>query len=161
MSYRFPATGTCTDCDPPIPTTVREKDTFYDVSFIKPHPDSHFCILTLKESIEQFSESVQPLCLPEINGAQKDTITGTVLGFGYKKDFPDFVKRIAGERKLQERKMQRYRMNVLSSAKCVNSLKIPSWALKRKTSVESGAFREFFWLERYQFVSENSKTFLK
>ena len=160
MSYRFPATGTCTNCEPPIPTVVREKDTFYNVSSIKPHPDSHFCILTLKESIEQFSESVQPLCLPVINGAQKDAITGTVLGFGYNKDFPDFVKRIANERKLKERKMERRKMYVLSSAKCVNRFQLPSWAIRRKTTVESGSMREFFWLERYQSASENSKAYL-
>ena len=153
MSYRFPATGTCVDCEPSIPTFVREKDTFYNVSSIKPHPDSHFCILTLKESIEQFSESVQPLCLPEINGEQKDDIRGTVLGFGYKKDFPDYVKRLVKEKKLKERQMVRHDMNVISSAKCVNRFTLPYWAFQRKTTVvgTGSSNREFFWIERYRY----------
>ena len=152
MSYRFPATGTCTDCEPEIPTIVIEKDTFYNVSSINPHPDSHFCILTLKESIEEFSESVQPLCLPEINGngEQKDAIRGTVLGFGYNKDFPDYVKRIVKEEKmLKERQMVRHDMIVISSAKCVDRFTLPFWAFQRKTTVEIGSNREFFWIERY------------
>ena len=69
------------------------------------------------------------------------------------------VKRIAEERKLKERKMERRKMYVLSSAKCVNRFQLPSWAIRRKTTVQSG-MREFFWLERYQSASEHFKAFL-
>ena len=47
--------------------------------------------------------------------------------------------------------MVRHDMNVISSAKCVNRFTLPYWAFQRKTTVEIGSNREFFWIERYRY----------
>ena len=126
VSFRFPKIGQCTvthlnDCKSRVPLGVFEHDIFLDVDTIKFSPDTHFSILTLKESVE-FSENLHPLCLPEINGNQKDAFKGTVLGFGYNQDFQEYLVRIAKKGILKERQMKRRKLNVMSSTKCKDSV---------------------------------------
>ena len=116
VSFRFPKIGQCTvthvnDCEDRVPLGVYEKNS----------PDTHFSILTLKESVE-FSENLHPLCLPEIDGSQKDEFRGTVLGFGYNKDFQKYLVGIAKKGILKERQMKRRKLNVMSSTKCKDSV---------------------------------------
>ena len=123
VSFRLPKIVQCTrpDCKDRIPLQVYEKDIFLDVDTIKFSPDTHFSILTLKESVE-FSENLHPLCLPEIDGSQKDEFRGTVLGFGYNKDFQKYLVGIAKKGILKERQMKRRKLNVMSSTKCKDSV---------------------------------------
>ena len=151
VSFKIPAISKCLTCD--IPTAVFEKDTFFNVSSIKPSPDTNFCILTLEESVD-FTETMQPLCLPQIDSDQKDTLTGTVLGFGYDKLIPSQVKTNAKLGILRERTMERSKITVKSSTECVKSLALQSWALKKKLTVQTPSgtnlvwWQEFFWLEK-------------
>ena len=161
VSFKIPAISKCLTCD--IPTAVFEKDTFFNVSSIIPSPDTNFCILTLKESVD-FTETMQPLCLPEIDSDQKDRITGTVLGFGYDNLFPSVVKNNVKTGILKERKMERSEITVYSSTECAKLLALDSWALKKKLIVETGTtlawWQEYLWLERY-IQNRNTQNVLK
>ena len=135
---------------------ISEKDTFLDVSTIKLNPDSHFCILTLKEKVD-FNTEIGPLCLPEINNIDYDELRqGTIFGFGYKKDFQDHVKKIAKQRIMKERSMEdrsvEYSHSILGNrvfdAKWCRNL-YGSWSLKKKKYGETGNWW-YFWMEKYE-----------
>ena len=134
---------------------ISEKDTFLDVSSIKLNPDSHFCILTLKEKVE-FNTQIGPLCLPEINNIDYDELwQGTIFGFGYKKDFQDHVKGIAHQRTMKERSMQDHSVkhssilgNRVFDAEWCRDL-YGSWSLKKKKYGETGNWW-YFWMEKYK-----------
>ena len=171
VSFRFPKIGQCTvthvnDCEDRVPLGVYEKDIFLDVDTIKNSPDTHFSILTLKESVE-FSENLHPLCLPEIDGRQKDAFKGTVLGFGYNQDFQEYLVRIAKKGILKERQMKRAKLNVISSTKfrdtIIQGIQVPNlvpndgvyllyrykdWSFPAK-QYKHRPKKELFWFLRY------------
>ena len=171
VSFRLPKIGQCTvthlnDCEDRVPLGVYEKDIFLDVDTIKFSPDTHFSILTLKESVE-FSENLHPLCLPEINGNQKDAFKGTVLGFGYNQDFQEYLVRIAKKGILKERQMKRRKLNVISSTKfrdtVTQAVQSPSgnvffrykdWSFPSK-KFKNLHQKETFWFLRYATINSH------
>ena len=177
VSFRFPKIGQCTvthvnDCKSRVPLGVFEHDIFLDVETIKLSPDTHFSILTLKESVE-FSENLHPLCLPEINGNQKDAFKGTVLGFGYNQDFQEYLVRIAKKGILKERQMKRRKLNVISSTKfrdtIIQGIQVPNlvpndgvyllykykdWSFPAKQFKHRDK-KELFWFLRYATINSH------
>ena len=177
VSFRFPKIGQCTvtnlnDCKSRVPLGVFEHDIFLDVETIKLSPDTHFSILTLKESVE-FSENLHPLCLPEIDGSQKDAFKGTVLGFGYNQDFQEYLVRIAKKGILKERQMKRRKLNVISSTKfrdtIIQGIQVPNlvpndgvyllyrykdWSFPAKQFKHRDQ-KELFWFLRYATINSH------
>ena len=144
VSYRYPnVEGTGIEA----PLKVSEKDEFVDVITIKLSPDSHFCILTLKQYIQfglhPLGIRMTPLCLPEINNQHDEEFQGTILGFGYNENFPGYVKGIAKEGKMKERPMKKLSFQIMSSSKCKDEF--GHWYLARKSG-QMGV--EHFWMEK-------------
>ena len=138
------------------PSDVNEKDQYFDVAKIKPSPDSHFCILTLEQSVE-LVPNVGPLCLPEINKPQT-VFEGTVLGLGYNEGFQDEVKSWPTKTTngiMEERRMTKRSMQIYTNCKASGVVAHNQWALKRKwidndhdqTTPDE---MEYFWIERYE-----------
>ena len=155
VSYRQPEVVPNFVNKPPIPD-VREKDQYFDVAKIKPSPDSHFCILTLEQSVE-LVPNVGPLCLPEINKPQT-VFEGTVLGLGYNEGFQDEVKswpRKTTSGRREERRMTKHSMQLYTNCKAVGGGAHNTWALKRKwidndNDQTTPDEMEYFWIERYE-----------
>ena len=149
VSYKIPGSkglGTTKPID------IRERDTVRDVDGIKMSPDTHFCILTLSNSVKfglnEFGRKIAPLCLPEINNKHYDEeFKGTVLGLGYTKGFPKEARATwKTQKKLRERVMVKKQDLVMqSSSSCKKDFTV--WYLQRKWLPENQNF-EYFWLEK-------------
>ena len=147
-SYKFPGSK---DLEEDESIDVWERDTVRDVDGIKMSPDTHFCILTLSNSVKfglnEFGRKIAPLCLPEINNKHYDEeFKGTVLGLGYTKGFPNEARTTwSSQRKLRERKMVKQELVMQSSSSCKKDFTV--WYLQRKWLPENQNF-EYFWLEK-------------
>ena len=119
VSYKVPGSA---DLEEDESIDVWEKDTVRDVDGIKMSPDTHFCILTLSNSVKfglnQFGRKIAPLCLPEINNKHYDEeFKGTVLGLGYTKGFPKEARATwKTQKKLRERVMVKKQDLVMQSS---------------------------------------------
>ena len=149
VSYKIPGSrglGTTKPID------IWERDTVRDVDGMKMSQDSHFCILTLSNSVKfgmnEFGRKIAPLCLPEINNKHYDEeFKGTVFGLGYTKGFPKEARATwKTQKKLRERVMVKKQDLVMqSSSSCKNDFTV--WYLQRKWLPENQNF-EYFWLEK-------------
>ena len=149
VSYKIPGSrglGTTKPID------IWERDTVRDVDGMKMSQDSHFCILTLSNSVKfgmnEFGRKIAPLCLPEINNKHYDEeFKGAVLGLGYTKGFPKEARATwKTQKKLRERVMVKKQDLVMqSSSSCKNDFTV--WYLQRKWLPENQNF-EYFWLEK-------------
>ena len=149
VSYKIPGSrglGTTKPID------IWERDTVRDVDGMKMSQDSHFCILTLSNSVKfgmnEFGRKIAPLCLPEINNKHYDEeFKGTVLGLGYTKGFPKEARATwKTQKKLRERVMVKKQDLVMqSSSSCKKDFTV--WYLQRKWLPENQNF-EYFWLEK-------------
>ena len=149
VSYKIPGSkglGTTKPID------IWERDIVRDVDGIKMSPDTHFCILTLSNSVKfglnEFGRKIAPLCLPEINNKHYDEeFKGTVLGLGYTKGFPKEARATwKTQKKLRERVMVKKQDLVMqSSSSCKKDFTV--WYLQRKWLPENQNF-EYFWLEK-------------
>ena len=149
VSYKIPGSrglGTTKPID------IWERDTVRDVDGMKMSQDSHFCILTLSNSVKfgmnEFGRNIAPLCLPEINNKHYDEeFKGTVFGLGYTKGFPKEARATwKTQKKLRERVMVKKQDLVMqSSSLCKKDFTV--WYLQRKWLPENQNF-EYFWLEK-------------
>ena len=132
----------------------KEKFEYYDIESIKESKNDALCILTLEK---EYNGPATPLCLPEINNNHYEIVKdATILGLGYRENFPDTVKSWlnvqAGKKKRQERQIQlRTGLDVKSSSQCADEFR--TWALEKK---DGG----FTWLEKYDgkrvFIKSNT-----
>ena len=73
---------------------------------------------------------------------------GTILGFGYKEEFPDTMKSLANSKKLKERILAKHNYDFFNSTKCVEKFgthmgrrrtwKSHKWVFKRKGFLHHG-----------------------
>ena len=123
----------------PDTIVIKENHVYMDIVTIKTREDSHICILTLKYYLN-FNADVAPLCLPEINREKYESVDGTILGFGYKSDFPDTMKSLANDQKLKERLIAEHDYEFFNSTQCVDkygkwhdgTVWRRKWAFKKK-----------------------------
>ena len=134
------------------PIDIWERDTVRDVDGMTMSPDTHFCILTLSNSVKfglnEFGRKIAPLCLPEINNKHYDEeFKGTMLGLGYTEGFSNEARTTWRlQRKLRERLMVKKQDLVMqSSSSCKKDFTV--WYLQRKWLPENQNF-EYFWLEK-------------
>ena len=140
------------------PDTIMNKENalYLDVAMLKISDDSHFCIVTLKKYVE-FSTEIAPLCLPEINHHKYEgSVEGTILGFGYNKDFPDTMKSLATQSRFKERLIAERTYDIFNATQCVNEYGKwvddnnnwrKKWAFKRKGFVSWKDVPGYVWLE--------------
>ena len=148
VSYKIPGSrglGTTKPID------IWERDTVRDVDGMKMSQDSHFCILTLSNSVKfgmnEFGRKIAPLCLPEINNKHYDEeFKGTVFSLGYTEGFPKEARATwKTQKKLRERELVKQELVMQSSSSCKNDFTV--WYLQRKWLPENQNF-EYFWLEK-------------
>ena len=129
----------------------KENSRYHEVANIKIHNENHFAILTLKSSII-FDLSVGPLCLPKIN--RGDTIDGRILGFGYKKNYGEWLKTLAKMHgMINERLITDQPFQFVNSTLCVerfgkahtNFLKKKNWFLSKGPLLQNWRIPEDYW----------------
>ena len=115
----------------------KENYKYHEVTDLKMHSEDHFAVLTLKSSVI-FDPSVGPLCLPKIN--RGDTIDGRILGFGYKKNYGEWLKDLAKTNgMINERLIANQQFQFVNSTLCkemfgyahTNFLKKKNWFLAK------------------------------
>ena len=129
----------------------KENSRYHEVANIKIHNENHFAILTLKSSII-FDLKVGPLCLPKIN--RGDTIDGTILGFGYKENYGEWLKDLATNNEMiNERLIASQPFQFVNSTLCIerfgyantNFLKKKNWFLRKGQFFDDWYIPEDYW----------------
>ena len=129
----------------------KENSKYHEVTDLKMHSEDHFAVLTLKSSVI-FDPSVGPLCLPKIN--RGDTIDGSILGFGYKENYGEWLKDLATNNEMiNERLIASQPFQFVNSTLCIerfgyantNFLKKKNWFLRKGQFFDDWYIPEDYW----------------